>query len=490
MIKRNHPLYIVKMIFSIIKSFLLPMVVLFAVNLKELSLVAVIGIAIILLLLMIGHAFLSWKNFTYQVNDDTLIIQKGILGSTKQAISLDKITTINESQELIERIFNLSTFKVDVGSATKGDELKLTLSHTESQLLRSQLLSSSSSIAKSKSESRIMKEDSIQDNSIRISNNDLLKYAVINSNIFLGIIIATAIMQYINDFPFLNDWINSHLNGWTGKFTELGRANLPLGTTVLLILGIILLYLIFTVIVSIISTFLKYYNFTVTKHKDTINIEYGLLGKKSFTLDVNKITAIYTQYGFFGQFMGVSSLKVENIGYGDEKGEIALLFPIIKDGERERLLETLAPTFLIQGKEKVLPSRKAIPSYIIRFTLFPAILATILTVSVDYGYLSFLFVLLLGACAVTSFRKTSIQFDKDSVQVMNGILGRRYSVIKKNHIQTISLSQNPFQKRRGLMNLKYSYQGNILGKVVQIRGVRRDQVERIGITSLGLKEKA
>jgi putative membrane protein len=258
----------------------------------------------------------------------------------------------------------------------------------------------------------------------------------------------------------------------------------------LIILGLILLYLIFTVIVSIISTFLKYYNFTVTKQKDTINIEYGLLGKKSFTLDVNKITAIYTQYGFFGQFMGVSSLKVENIGYGDEKGEIALLFPIIKDGERERLLETLAPAFLIQGKESVLPSRKAIPSYIIRFTIFPAILATILTVTVDYGYLSILFVLLLGVCAVTSFRKTSIQFDKDSVQVMSGILGRRYSVIKKNHIQTISLSQNPFQKRRGLMNLKYSYQGNILGKVVQIRGVRRDQVERIGIASLGLKEKA
>ena len=80
----------------------------------------------VLFLFILLFAFLAWKNAFYYVENDVLFYQKGVLSKSKQGNpALDKITTINENQELIERIFRLSTFKVDAGSATKGNESQI-----------------------------------------------------------------------------------------------------------------------------------------------------------------------------------------------------------------------------------------------------------------------------------------------------------------------------------------------------------------------------
>lgn len=110
------------------------------------------------------------------------------------------------------------------------------------------------------------------------------------------------------------------------------------------------------------------------------------------------------------------------------------------------------------------------------YTSIPFILAMTLSFTVPYGAFSWIAVVLFCLTGIVSYKKTRISRMADLFVISGGVLGKWTTVIKSSHIQTISSRQSFFQKRSGLIHLKYSYQSNIFGKEVGVQFLDRKEV--------------
>lgn len=471
--KHNHPLYIIKQIVYMIKQMILPIMAVIFANLNvEHDWILFAGIGALFLFLL-AFAFLSWKNAFYYVENEVLFYQEGVLSKSKQGISIDKITTINENQELIERIFRLSTFKVDAGSATQGNEIKLTISKKEAEILKEELGKSKSSTAL-QAETLRESNESIK-TEYHISVKELVLYAITSNSLFAGLLFVLAVWQFIEDIPFVKKFIEGPADSFMNRNFDSTVRGLSVPDIITFVLILILAYMFFSFIISIIIAVVRYYDFTVSRQGDNIKITYGLLEKKSYNLSVDKITALYLNYGLVGQFCKMGELKIESIGYGDEKGEAAILYPILRDDKRVEILKALLPEYAFENAV-CKPPKRALKSFIVSYTSVPFLIALILSFEVPYGAFSWIAVALFCVFGVLDYKKSRISRTSDQFVMMGGVLGKWIAVIKNPNIQAIITKQSYFQKRNGLIHLEYSYQSNHLGGKRGVKFLDKNEV--------------
>ncbi len=478
--KHNHPLYIVKYVIFMMKQLILPIIVAVFANFNMKSgWLLFVGLGALFLLLL-GFAVLSWKNAYYYVENGVLFYQKGVLSKSKQGIGVDKITTINENQELIERIFDLSTFKVDAGSATKGNEIKLTISKKEAELLKEELGKKRPTAEEAAACAESYNAEAVETKAeYHISTKELILYAVTSNSFFAGLIFVLTVWQFIQDIPFVNDFIENIAGSWMNRQFDSAIKGLSVSAIITVILFSIFAYMLFSFLISIMIAVVKYYGFAVSRQGDNIQIEFGLLEKKRYDILVNKITALYVKYGVIGEFCRIGELKIESIGYGDEKGEAAILYPILRDDKRDGILSALLPEYAFEDAV-CKPPKRALKSFIIKYSSVPFILALILTFTVPYGAISWFLAAFFGVSGFLSYKKTRISRADDQFVMAGGVLGKWITVIKSPHIQAIITKQSFFLKRNGLIHLEYSYQSNNFGKK---RGVQfLDQNEAAEMT--------
>ena len=457
------------------KQMIFPIIVVVFANFNmEKGWLILVGLGALFLFLLFC-AFFSWKNTLYYVENGVLFYQKGVLSKSKQGIGIDKITTINENQELIERIFQLTTFKVDAGSATKGNEVKLTIRKEDAEILKEKL-------GKSKSKAEPNVPDSAQPierkTEYRISAKELIVYAITSNSFFAGLVFVLAVWQFIQDIPFVNDFIEGPAGSWLNQQFDSTVKSLSVPAIITGVLFILFAYMFFSFIISIIWAVVKYYDFTVRRQGGKIEISYGLLNKKRYDLSVNKITALYLKYGVIGQFCRIGELKIESIGYGDEKGEAAILYPILRDEKRTEVLSALIPEYVFEDAI-CRPPKRALKSFLIKYTSVPFLIAVILSFAAPYGAFSWILVALFSAAGFMSYKKTRISRRSDQFVMMGGALGKWITVIKSPHIQAIMTKQSVFQKRNGLIHLEYSYQSNNFGKKLGVQFLDQKEVAEL-----------
>ncbi len=492
--KHNHPLYIIKQIIFMMKQMILPILFLIFANLKVEKGWILWGCIGALFLFLLIFAVLSWKNTFYYVENGVLFYQKGVLSKSKQGIGIDKITTINENQELIERIFRLSTFKVDAGSATKGNEIKLTISKKEAEVLKEKLGKSKLKVDSQEAtlgesdepignhpiENKAAGYDESYDHQsmkteYRVSVKELILYAITSNSLFAGLIFLLAVWQFIEDIPFVKNFIEGPAGIWINQHFDATVKGLSVPAIIGVVLFVIFAYLFFSFLISIIVAVVKYYDFTVSRQGDKIKITYGLLEKKKYDLSANKITALYLNYGLIGQFYKIGELKIESIGYGDEKGEAAILYPILRDNKRIEILKALLPEYAFEDAT-CKPPKRALKSFVMKYTGVPFIIAIILSFTVPYGVFSWFIVALFSVSGFVNYKKTRISRTSDQFVMMGGVLGKWIAVIKSPHIQAIITKQSIFQKQNGLIHLEYSYQSNNFGKKLGVQFLDQNEV--------------
>ena len=298
--KHNHPLFIIKQMIFMMKQMILPILAIFFTNLNGrdggVMVFSIGGLLLILLIL----AFFSWKNTVYFIEDNILFYQKGVLRKSKQGISIDKITTINENQELIERVLQLYTFKVDAGSVTKGNEIQLVISKKEVEQLKEELeskMNAGSKLAVSEKPDEFFVDHQPAKEEYQISIKELILYAITSNGLFGGLVFALAVWKLIDDIPFVKNFIEGPAGSWLSRHLDFTVSELNVPAVISSVLMILLVYLFFSFIVSSVIAIVKYYDFRVSRQGDMIEINHGLLEKKRYHLSAEKITALYFKHG-------------------------------------------------------------------------------------------------------------------------------------------------------------------------------------------------
>ncbi|GKX31833.1 hypothetical protein SH1V18_43130 [Vallitalea longa] len=454
-IERNHPLYILKQAINGILTQIVFIIIAFTYLNKHIGTFFSALIIATFIILYIVYSVLAWYKTTFYFSENSIFYQKGILNINKREVPIERITTIDTSQGLFERIFNLSNIKVDTENVkAEKSEIKLTLSKEKAMILKQKLLDKD--IEKST-------EETSEYNLYKLSLKDLILYSIVSNSIFQGIIVIFAIYNYLDDIRDITSFDSlEYINQF--KFEGYVIA--------VLILSAVLISL----IISFIKNCIKYSYYTVGVENNKINISHGLISKKNYCFDKDKVKGIHIKQKLIMQLFHVSTIEIESIGYGDEKGERAVLYPFCSNKLRDRIIDDIVPEFNYDGNVNH-ASKNSYIRFIFMRLLITVIIAGIATYNINYGFISIILVgiaLLLGHM---EYKNTGIGMSDDLVYLSYKGFRKKQSIVKISSIQTLTMSHNYFQKNKCICNYTINIWGAILGKNITVKNIRNNLFE-------------
>ena len=256
---------------------------------------------------------------------------------------------------------------------------------------------------------------------------------------------------------------------------------------VLITVGATLLFSLFSLIGSVIHSFVGYYGFTVTRRDNNLCISYGLFEKHTNTFSYDRIKAVKISQGLVQRILGFATIRLEVIGYtvggGDESKNtsIGVLVPFCRYSEIGEILDRTLPDY--KPDEKQTSSVSLFPFLSWFLLIFGIVVAATVAVtvavmtvlrlappSVIFAVAIALLSLALAVCAlkfisaVLNYRTSGLATSGERITVYSGGFTKNVTVFKAKNLVAVEEVTTPLRKKRGItsviMHLKTNAQSN------------------------------
>jgi len=302
------------------------------------------------------------------------------------------------------------------------------------------------------------------------------------TTIIMGTIFA--INGFLDD---LLNWFNID-NSFYDKIGTKISQNAKIGTKIsqiadiknfiLIVVIIIIIGYIISKLISVFYYTLKFSNFTIYKDDNCINIKYGEISKKKYSLPVNKINAVILKQNLMRQLLGLYSLEISTVGYGNEDKEEAILYPICSIDKAKEIIEKLVPDYNMDLELKTVNSKGRK-----RFFIFPMIITFIFIITLSiiftYGYISIILELLVFLICYLQYKNTSIGYCEEKIILTRGTFNKKITIIKMDKVEDMTVASSFFQRKDNLCTYKIDYYGKSLTEVLTLRHLPKDHFENL-----------
>ena len=394
-------------------------------------------------------AYLKYLNFTFHIDDENneFVISDGIFNKSRTTISLDKIQQVNINQSLIQRLINVHELNVDsAGSTNKEGQIKA-VSHELALALKAQLLENDAKL-----ENANPYAETVADHAepfIKISFLSLLKIGFTSNYLrSFGLILAFFVTIYENFRKLAESetidptTIDSYINKET-------LVKFSLYLVILVISGIL--------IINLIRTVVKYFNFEMTKKSGSLILSYGLLNTKSTILRPNRVQIAAITRNFFQKKLDVSSIKIKQAGSGDSKQKNSVIeIPGCNTAEQNAIMDLLY---------KTIPEKGAMLTPNIRKLLFSIFLSIVLPLGVflfamqkdqqifQLIWIASAYIVIVSIILYFSFKNYRLYVSDAFIIKQSGAWDITTEIIEATKIQAISTSQLFWHKKLDIGSL-------------------------------------
>jgi putative membrane protein len=460
-IERNHFLKLFYDLGELVKGFIgIAIAMSFLIN--KIGFMESVIIAAVLIIAVLLHKFLSWRKNFFIIKENSIYHEQGIINIKKIEIPFERINTVDISQRFLERIFKVATIKIDTGDIkNRGSELKFTLSKERSEELRDILL-------KKETGSSINQQDKIY----TMKPKGLIIYSLISNSIFKGIGMIFIAQQFFDEY--LKRFIKINLSQYA-KGLQKGSVY----HIIYVITAIVLIFVFISVCLSIIYNFLKYYNFKMWADKKKICINYGAINKKSYSFDKEKVKGIHIKQTILMQCFGFFTMEIENIGYGDEKGEKAILYPMCSISLKDEIIENLLGEFKYSGSINKPLTNACFRFFYKKFILWAIIAAICFFIKPEFVLFTLIILLFLFVIGYLEFKNTAFGMDKNLVYMGYRGFNKTKSILKMTAVQSVTLSCSYFQHRRGFCDYSIILYSSSAGKILKVQNLKDDIIGEV-----------
>jgi putative membrane protein len=395
--------------------------------------------------------FLSWRATTYTVTGNSFRLRQGVFQKNERTIPLEHVQSVDTVQGIIQRAFGVVEVRIETagGGASEPDASLAALDRDAAQTLRREI----------EGFQRERSEDTAGPTVLRrLSTRELLLAGATSGQIGVAFSVLAIGFQFLDNF-FPEDFVR--------RLVETLAPNWLMVILILVPAGVLLAWLL-----AIAGTVLTYSGFTLSRKGDFLYIKRGLLERREATIPLSRIQAVRISEGVLRQPFGLSSLRVESAGYGEDAGVSTTLFPLLPRNEVEELLAGAAPEFAVAPALKVLP-RRALRRYIFRATI-PALLFSVaaLVCFVVFGPVLWVLSLLLvppsAAYGWLRYRDSGWALEGDRLVVRHRLLGRKTAVAPRRRLQSRGVTSSPFQRRLQLATFVTEVASGSGGSVLRI----------------------
>lgn len=455
--RRQHIFYLFIKLFKNIKNVFVSLIAVLIPLVRAGNPYLTTGVSIGIVALFALHSYLQYRNYIYWVTDDGISIKEGVFKKNEVFIPFDKIHTLDISASFFQRVFDVATLKIDTAGIKATTEGMLVLYKKEAVRLRDFILNNHEEIP----EEKINK---------RIANLVELSLAAITSKgIFIGIAAVFGLYSNLDDL-LPDSFKNTIVNTGKGFFTR--------ESLIASVVEVVLTVTILTIAVSTITYCVRFYGFKVEREEEKIKISYGLLSTKNITIPINRIHSIIMEEGLLRKPLGYLSINIQSIGYGNEQGETTVLFPILRRKEVDGFLSTLLPEFAVNDKVEG-AQKGSLNGYLMRGIITPIIVTVPISFMFKYGFIGFVTLPVFLYLSYLRYKDAGIAIGERFITLRYRNIARHTVISPMSGIQTFTKSQNPFQKKKGIVNIMVAIQGEILAKYHVVKGVGEEEFDKL-----------
>lgn len=406
------------------------------------SLLPILGFVILFLGLTFLPAFLKYRHFYYSLTPTALFIEQGVFNQRKLTIPYNRMQALKKSQWFFMKPFHLVSLTIETAGNTH-DEAEVRLSAVPIGLV------TEISARKDSPEGAILPEKEHV-----LSPEKQATYRIALSQIFLfsltdlSLIFTTVILV----FGFSN-----RLQGTIWKaLKEMGSWAQG---SFLIALSLFLAGALLFALLSIAKGLYRYYDFTVSRHKQQLRVEQGLFSRSELRIPVKKIQGLEVRQSLLRKLFHLSSVKLLlATGSSESEKESLYLLPIVKEQELHLLLNKLLPEWNFE-KRNFQQDNQPYWRYFLRL---PALLGLILIPLLQHffwwgGILAFLVVLYFLGTKIWSAKIQGFSFLSDNLLLVEALDGttKVRSYVLKNKVQDFSVDTSywRFKKEIGDFSL-------------------------------------
>ncbi len=400
------------------------------------------------------YSILAFFRYYFHIEDDKLIVEKGIFGRSKTIIPFERIQTINFEQNLAHQVFSVLRLKVDTaGSAQKEFEFDA-IATDQAHALREIILEKKSKLKPLiENVEEVIEERKSYKSILQLSVIDLIKVGITENHFRSGGLILVALWWV---------WDNLSEAGLDPeKYTE-DIDPLASGVALLLFLGF--LFIVMAFLFSLIRTVLKYYGLEFWRSDNGFKISSGLFTKKDTSALDHKIQMISWSDNLLRKIVGYYQLSLKQASSIAINNKSSINIPGCRQDQIDMVTQAL---YGVKAFDNIEMESVDIRFMYRRMFFLSLIGIPFIVLGCFDSKLFFVIggLLLIIYFLVTSyFRYKKCKFGHNGKMMMirGGLFGDKAETLPIIKLQNVEINQSPYQRRKKLANVTiYTAAGSV-----------------------------
>lgn len=423
--------------------------------------------------IMLLYCAFKWRHTYVSVQEDALNYESGKFIKKRVTIPFEQINTIDMGRNIFEKLVGTCRLKIDTGAYSNAQdknqpEMNLVFNLSEAYNIRRYIMSRTESYDTPAAMRGMARQGALGEPqwAVRAGAGDFILYGLTSSSVWklfwllvLGVCVlaevSTAVLGRAAEAAL--PWLKAIL----GEVEQLGAWKA--------LAGMLAAYLVMSLVSDLFTVLwaaVRFFDFRVMRQGRNVVVRYGLFTEKNYTLQVRNIHALVIKQNLFQQMLGRCSVEAVCMGFGDEKTETELLFPIIRKKELNNVLRMVLPEYITE-----MHTRKR-RSWGVLFHIFaPTVLCTAVCggIHVLGTYLTDSMLLVDMVCAigvalaflrgVLSYFNTTLDWNERVVSVQSGGFAKTLYRIRTDAVQEIQIKTDPIKEWFGIGTYLVHYHG-------------------------------
>ncbi len=423
---------------------------------------------LVLLVLTLIYSYLYYRRFIFYIDyeREEFVLEKGIFSTENTAIPFDKIQQVYFKRSILQRLIKVYSLVIDTaGSNQKEVEIKA-ISKGDANRLSKILLKAKTE----KAETQDLEEDSAakaeEDKEIwthKVGFLTLLKIGI-STNYLRGLSLILAFVMTI--YNRINTYFKERLEDVEVYIDQFSGVLQSIGFLALLFILILLL----SISITIIEVFIKYFGLKIQQTKDKIEVEMGLRTNTKVSLQPRRLqlmrvktNPVQERFDLYEAQISLSSsenelqknkIKIPGLGKEIVKKIKYFLYP---ESGKSAFSTTFKPHKLLLFR-KILLAMLPVIVFLALWYFTDLIKLQLWAILVLAG----LYVIVALYFQILAFKARQLIITEEFLQKKKGFWNKSEETLELFKIQSISIKQPIWYRRRNLVNVVFHTAGGDL----------------------------
>ena len=405
-----------------------------------------VGVVGAFVLLLAAYETAYFRRFEYELTEDTLDIRSGVVARREREIPYQRVQNVDIRRNAIQRVLGIAAVSFETAGGSQTEAKLRFVSFDEAKRLQSEIGRLKRRAAPEETDGEADTEAELL---FSLSPRELAIVGALSFDLRLP---GAVFVLVSSSTPFVSSFVP---DGFGMEVAVLGA------------LGVVVAVALFSWLVGVVVAVLNYYDFRLSRTRDELQYERGLVRRFDGSIPLEKIQTLTIRDNPLKRAFGYATLFIETAGYAPGQGQSRGSEAAVPLARRDRVFALANDIEPFGDVTFERPPRRVRRRYAARYLIVLGVVtAAAWGLSAASGrafpwYGPLVLVPAVPVAAHLKWRHRGYWLGPDHVVTRNGVLRRETKVVPYDRVQTVIDTRSPFQRRWRLATVTADTAGSL-----------------------------